>query len=91
MDEALGLEKRPSVDDLAEENPSFLKPFRLKARGALEDRLEDLGVDQARTRIEDHELEQARAWLRTERAKMVRGKKGKSKFDRRRKRYKYLR
>ena len=45
--------------------------FRLRARGALEDRLEELGVGPMRTKITDEEFENARALLADERAKKV--------------------
>ena len=45
--------------------------FRLRARGALEDRLEELGVGPMRTKITDEELENARARIADERARKV--------------------
>ena len=51
---------------------SFVCVFcRLRARGALEDRLEELGVDPMRTKITEEELETARALLAEERARKV--------------------
>ena len=45
--------------------------FRLRARGALEDRLEELGVGPTRTKITDEEFETALARLADERARNV--------------------
>ena len=45
--------------------------LRLRARGALEDRLEELGVGPMRTKITDEEYESARARLADERARNV--------------------
>ena len=51
---------------------SFVCVFcRLRARGALEDRLEELGVDPMRTKISEEELENARVRLAGERASKV--------------------
>ena len=51
---------------------SFVCVFcRLRARGALEDRLEELGVDPMRTKITEEELENARARLAGQRASKV--------------------
>jgi RNase H-fold protein (predicted Holliday junction resolvase) len=45
--------------------------YRLRARGELEDRLENLGIDPMRTRIEDPELEEATKRLKEERFRKV--------------------
>ena len=54
------LHQAPSIDDLVDENPSFLRRYRQRARWDLEERLEDAGVEgEDRGAISQQEFKEA--------------------------------
>ncbi len=53
----MGHDAAESVENLAEENPHFLRKYRVSARAALEERMEELGIAGVRGVSEDEAAE----------------------------------